>query len=105
MKHVLKALCVAGAFVFASPAVAQIVNGNNGANGSPEAPIGTKAGGSDAAMQAPGEAAATAGAKANVRDEKTMQNTSAQRAARNGAANSASMNAGASDSSASNEGR
>jgi hypothetical protein len=71
------------AIVFASPGWAQIVNGNNGGNGSPPAPIGTEAGGSDAAQQAPGEAAATAGAMQNDRDDRTMQNTTSQQAARN----------------------
>ena len=82
MQTIIKTLAVLGTLALAAPASAQIVNGNNGANGSPEAPIGTKAGGSDAAMQAPGEAAATAGARANVHDEKTMQNSDAKRAAR-----------------------
>jgi hypothetical protein len=80
MKNGFK-LALLGALLLSGPASAQIVNGNNGANGSPSAPIGTKAGGSDAAQQAPGEAQATAGAIANDRDAKTMQNTDARRAA------------------------
>lgn len=89
---VIPILVAIGALCIAGPAFAQIVNGNNGANGSPSAPIGTKAGGSDAAQQAPGEAAATAGAIANDRDARTMQNTSARRAARNARRKSESGN-------------
>jgi hypothetical protein len=75
MKHTLKALFVIGACALAAPASAQMVNGNNGANGSPEAPIGTKAGGSNAAAQAPGEAAAIAGAVRNEMDAKHIPPT------------------------------
>jgi hypothetical protein len=81
MKHTIKAILVIGTFALAAPASAQMVNGNNGANGSPEAPIGTKAGGSNAAVQAPGEAAAIAGAVGNEMDEKHLQHTTDNAAA------------------------
>lgn len=79
MKNAVKALLVVGACALAIPAYAQIVNGNNGANGSPEAPIGTKAGGSNAAAQAPGETAAIAGAKRNQKDEHLAKTHDQQR--------------------------
>jgi hypothetical protein len=82
MHRMMKACCAAGLLAFALPASAQIVNGNNGGNGSPEAPIGTKAGGSDASMQAPGETAAAAGATQNRIEQKTMQPATAQRVVR-----------------------
>ena len=82
MQHTLQALAVIGALVIAVPASAQIVNGLNGANGSPEAPIGTKAGGSTSTDNAPGEAAAVAGAKQNMIEEKTMQPAPAARVMR-----------------------
>ena len=44
MKHAVPLLVLAGVLAFAGQASAQIVNGN-GPNGSPSAPIGTKAGG------------------------------------------------------------
>ena len=66
-------LIAAGLLLAAAPAVAQIVNGGNGGNGSPVAPIGTKAGGSAASMQAPGEAAAVAGAAKNDAEWKAGQ--------------------------------
>ena len=76
MKYVITALAVMGALAFASPVSAQIVNGqNNIQNPLPEAPIGTKAGGSAASMQAPGEAQAAAGAIKNNEDAKNMQPT------------------------------
>ena len=61
-----KAILFAGAMLLASPAMAQLVNGHDNINKPmPEAPIGTKAGGSPSSMQAPGEAAAVAGAMKN----------------------------------------
>jgi len=64
------ALAFAGALAFVTPAAAQIVNGTSGTSSTQEAPIGTKAGGSDSSMQAPGEANAAAGAAQNARDFK-----------------------------------
>ena len=76
MKNVISALAVMGALAFVTPVSAQIVNGNNDVNNPlPEAPIGTKAGGSPASMQAPGEAQAAAGAIKNNADAKNMQPT------------------------------
>jgi hypothetical protein len=74
MKHTT-AILVLGALALAAPASAQIVNGINGANYNHEAPIGTKAGGSGASLQAPGEAAAVAGALRNEMDARNMQPT------------------------------
>jgi hypothetical protein len=63
-----------GALAFAAPAAAQIVNGHNDVNNPlPEAPLGTKDGGSQASMQAPGEAQAAAGAIKNNAEAKNMQ--------------------------------
>ena len=75
MKYNIPMLAVLCVLAIASPAAAQMVNGGTGVNGSPEAPIGTKSGGSNASMQAPGEAAAMAGAKQNTMDAKAMQST------------------------------
>jgi hypothetical protein len=64
MRHITLALI--GALAFAAPAGAQIVNGTNSPDKPlPEAPLGTKAGGSSASMQAPGEGPAVAGAIQN----------------------------------------
>jgi hypothetical protein len=97
MKYALHMLVLASALTFAGQASAQIVNGNNGANGSPSAPIGTKAGGSDAAQQASGEADATAGAIQNDRDDKAMQNNSTRHTARNARRNSDANSSSAND--------
>ena len=67
----LAALSVAGLLILAGSASAQIVNGNEGGNTTSEAPIGTKAGGSEASKQAPGEAAAIKGARDNNFESKT----------------------------------
>jgi hypothetical protein len=67
-------LAFVSALAFAVPAAAQIVNGTNSTDKPlPEAPIGTKAGGSDASLQAPGEGAAVAGALQNNAEAKAMQ--------------------------------
>jgi hypothetical protein len=67
-------LAFIGALAFAAPATAQIVNGTNSPDRPlPEAPLGTKAGGSDASMQAPGEGPAVAGALQNNAEAQNMQ--------------------------------
>jgi hypothetical protein len=71
----MTAILALGALALAAPASAQIVNGISGPDYNHEAPIGTKAGGSDASLQAPGEAAAVAGALRNEMDAKNMQPT------------------------------
>jgi hypothetical protein len=76
VKYNIYTWAVISTLVFAAPTVAQIVNGTNDPNRPlPEAPIGTKAGGSPSSMQAPGEAAAAAGAIQNNRDAQAMQST------------------------------
>jgi hypothetical protein len=76
MKRTMTAILALGALALAVPASAQIVNGLSGPDSHHEAPIGTKAGGSDASLQAPGEANAVAGALRNEADAKNMQPTS-----------------------------
>ncbi len=72
MRHLT--LAFIGALAFAAPATAQIVNGTNSTDRPlPEAPIGTKAGGSDASLQAPGEGPAVAGALQNNAEAQNMQ--------------------------------
>ena len=72
MRHLT--LAFIGALAFAAPAAAQIVNGTNSVDRPlPEAPIGTKAGGSDASMQAPGETPAVAGALQNNAEAQNLQ--------------------------------
>jgi hypothetical protein len=69
----LKTVLIVGALALAGPASAQMVNGLPGPNYLHETPIGTKGGGSDASLRAPGEAAAIAGALQNERESKNMQ--------------------------------
>lgn len=76
MRYAVPALALMGALFLVGPAAAQIVNGHNDVqNPLPEAPIGTKAGGDSASMQAPGEAQAAAGAIKNNEDAKNLQPT------------------------------
>lgn len=70
MKNTIFTISAIGLLAVATPANAQMVNGGTCANGSPVAPIGAKSGGSPASMQAPGAAAAVAGARENNRDFK-----------------------------------
>jgi hypothetical protein len=71
--RILKTVLILGALALAGPASAQMVNGLPGPNYLHETPIGTKGGGSAASLQAPGEAAAIAGALQNEREAKNMQ--------------------------------
>jgi hypothetical protein len=73
MKMLKTVLIVGAALALAGPASAQLVNGLPGPNYLHETPIGTKGGGSPASLQAPGEAAAIAGALDNEREAKNMQ--------------------------------
>jgi hypothetical protein len=73
MKYVMKTILVFGAMALAGPASAQMVNGLSGPDYNHEAPIGTKSGGSKGSLQAPGEAAAIAGALRNEMEAKNMQ--------------------------------
>ena len=72
MKYAMTIMLAVGAVALAAPASAQLVNGLAGLNYNHEAPIGTKAGGSPATLNAPGEAGAIAGALRNERDAKHM---------------------------------
>lgn len=72
MKTAVGLVVALSAIALVTPVTAQIVNGNQGGNRTSEAPIGTKAGGSSASMQAPGEAAAAAGAAQNNAEAKNM---------------------------------
>jgi len=72
--RMLKTVMILGAaLAFAGPASAQLVNGLPGPNYHHESPIGTKGGGSQSSLQAPGEAQAIAGALRNEREAKHMQ--------------------------------
>jgi hypothetical protein len=71
--RMLKTVMILGALVVAGSASAQLVNGLPGPNYHHETPIGTKGGGSDSSLQAPGEATAIAGALQNEREAKNMQ--------------------------------
>jgi hypothetical protein len=64
---------ILGALTLAGPASAQMVNGLPGPDYHHETPIGTKGGGSQASLQAPGETEAIAGALQNEREAKNMQ--------------------------------
>jgi len=70
----MTAILAFGALALAAPASAQLVNGLNGPDYRHDAPIGTKGG--RASLQAPGEAAAVAGALRNEIDAKNMGPTS-----------------------------
>jgi hypothetical protein len=73
MKYAIPAaFAVMGALALSAPASAQIVNGQGGMTPTAEAPIGTKAGGSSASMQAPGEGPAVQGAIDNNAQAKNM---------------------------------
>ena len=77
MKYVIPAaFALMGTLVLCAPASAQIVNGQGGMTPTAEAPIGTKAGGSSASMQAPGEGAAVKGAMDNNAQAKNLGATS-----------------------------
>ena len=65
--RMLKTVLILGALALAGPASAQMVNGLPGPNYLHETPIGTKGGGSQSSLQAPGEAQAIAGALRNER--------------------------------------
>ena len=81
------ALALIGALALSAPASAQIVNGQGGTTPTSEAPIGTKAGGSPASMQAPGEGPAVQGAEDNNAVANNMGTTHTARHHRKGARN------------------
>jgi hypothetical protein len=75
MRYTIPALVAFGALALAAPASAQLVNGLPGPNYHDDAPIGTKGGGAESTLQAPGERAAIAGALRNEMDARAMRPT------------------------------